>query len=75
MKHQKTHPIDHLSGNYFDQINEALATAGQSQDSDHVNNSLFFCINDDNTNGNIKFVTFCTKGCQDGGAGNSDYCK
>ena len=74
-KHQTTHPIDHLSGNYFDQINGALSAAHQSQDSNHVNNSLFFCVNDANTNGNINFVSFCANGCQNGGDGHNDFCK
>ena len=73
-RHQTGHLIDHLSGNYYDQIDAALIAAGQSQDSNHVHNSLFFCINDNNTNGNIKFVEFCEKGCQDGGDKNSDFC-
>jgi hypothetical protein len=63
------------SGNYYNQIDAALLAAGQSTDNNHINNSLFYCINDNNTNGNINFVEFCSKGCQDGGAGNSDHCK
>jgi len=74
-RHQTGRLIDHLPGNYYDQIDAALIAAGQSQDSNHVDNSLFFCINDNNTNGNINFVEFCANGCQDGGEGKSDFCK
>ncbi|KAF9529575.1 hypothetical protein CPB83DRAFT_852339 [Crepidotus variabilis] len=61
-------------GKYYDQISAALVAAGQPTDNAHVTNSLFFCLVDKNTNGNINFTTFCANGCQDGGEGNSDYC-
>ncbi|KAK0732834.1 hypothetical protein B0T21DRAFT_412988 [Apiosordaria backusii] len=58
-------------GNYYDQIIEALQGAGQSTDSSHVNNSMFYCKSD----GNIVFQAYCqTSGCINGGADHSDYC-
>ncbi|KAF8068076.1 hypothetical protein FPV67DRAFT_1669944 [Lyophyllum atratum] len=61
-------------GNYYNQIDAALLAAHQPDDSNHINNSLFFCINDDNSNGNIYFNNFCGGGCQNGGDSHSDFC-
>lgn len=63
--------LQNAIGNYAAQINQALALAHQTNPQD-ADKALFFC--EGGSNGNIVFTTSCANGCEDGGAGNTDYC-
>jgi len=61
-------------------IPAALNAANKPTDDNYsyMFNSRFFCINDDNTDGNIEFNEFCGSGsgsCKDLGQGKDDQCK
>jgi hypothetical protein len=60
----------HLLGNYYNEIEKALASASQSESEVHVDDSLFFCESATLT----PFLKYCTGACIDAGTGNSDYC-
>lgn len=61
------------AGNYYNQIVEALRKERQPTDVSHTKESLFYCTGA--ANGDIAFQAYCARGCQDGGIGNSDFCK
>lgn len=58
------------AGNYYSDIVNSLAAAGQPNDASHVEDSLFYCAGDDD----IPWTAYCSGGCQDGGSGTSDHC-
>lgn len=60
-------------GNYYNQIYQALVDNNQPTDSEHVNDSLFYCTG--GSNGAIEFEYFCAAGvCTNGGNNNNDSC-
>ena len=55
-----------LSGNYHGLITEALNASDQPVTSAYMNDSVFYCLNNANTFGDIDFFKFCSNGCSNG---------
>ncbi|KAJ4322671.1 hypothetical protein N0V84_004696 [Fusarium piperis] len=60
-------------GDYSNQINKALKSAGQpTNDFTRAQNSLFYC--EGGKHGDIRYTKLCPGGCKDHGNGKSDTC-
>lgn len=59
-------------GNYLPQILDELERVGLPTDRAHIYNTIFFCAG--GSNGDIRYYTFCDRGCRDGGSGHDDFC-
>jgi hypothetical protein len=59
-----------LPGNYQDHIVQVLQSVCQPTDEAHIDYSLFDCL----SGGNIKFISFCSKGCGGSTTTAGDYC-
>ncbi|EGX88666.1 hypothetical protein CCM_08711 [Cordyceps militaris CM01] len=59
-------------GNYLPQILDELSRVSSPIDKAHIYNTIFYCAG--GSNGDIRYVTFCDRGCRDGGSGHDDFC-
>ncbi|ROW06753.1 hypothetical protein VMCG_04189 [Cytospora schulzeri] len=57
-------------GDYYTTIVDSLSKAGQPTDEQHVTDSLFLCMDDDN----VPFKDYCANGCTVGPSDGNDYC-
>ena len=54
------------SGDYHSRIVEALRKSAPSLNRNWVNNSRFYCLDNENNSGDIVYNRFCANGCQNG---------